>query len=889
MTLSRNISRSRKIGAALLPSILTGGLLLVVYASFGFAPFGDKSIAWCDMNQQVVPLMAEFRRVLLGEGSFLRSPGAGGINFWGIFFFFLSSPFSLLSVLVKPEQLPWFMNWMLLGKMMVCAFTGAMLFRRLSDSTRSIPATLMGVLYAFSGYTLMYYQNIVWLDMMALFPLLILSIIRLEQKRQVVPFILVFSGMLVVHYYLSYMVVLFLLFSYGLYLVMQCSSVRRGESILLLGAGAIISVLLTAVVWLPSLLEVWTSARGEGLVKGLAQGDFASQLFTTLPSIFTAGIVFAALFFLRRKHLRTGIFSATMGITALMLIPLLIQPINKMWHTGSYQGFPTRYGYMLGLLTLLAAFWIIRGIAPDTLPKHSKKLATAILAILTVGYIVLVLWMLANYLPNFSVYSRALWGDETSFFSLLGMLLAAVVVYVALLGLWQNGYLSRRIFTGFAAVLIFTEAFFNAGAYLGDAAKSQENYTQVMALSGKVNEDGFFRVKASRKYFDVNLLSAMGYESLAHYTSLTPETTLLTQRRLGYSGYWMEVGSDGGTAFTDALLGNEYVIVLRDTLGPEALSDGSAVFVGEKYALVRQPFDLPDAVITDAEPGFLQDLPADSRMDIQSLLARTLFPESGELFTRYQPDATQDVTVSNGEYFLSEGKNGILHWTIPITKPTTLYFDCAAAPTNALSEAVNKSCNIWVNGTFFRKDYPSQAENGILNLGTFTSGTVEVTVELDKEISPESFELFGLDEQALTALCENAAGAELSGSGSRFTLSCTAEEGQTLFVPLSFDKGWKATVNGKEVPISRAAGNYLSLPLEAGEIQVVLSYTPPGLWIGLVLGIVGLLLLGLLLWKKKRFCSMKWLQKTALLLFAAAVIGVLLVVYVVPVVIWIFF
>ena len=82
--------RLKSVWRGLFPCLLTGALLLLVYAVFGFAPFGEKSISWCDKDQQVIPLLAEFRQALLGEGSFFRSPSAGGISYWGIYFFFLS-------------------------------------------------------------------------------------------------------------------------------------------------------------------------------------------------------------------------------------------------------------------------------------------------------------------------------------------------------------------------------------------------------------------------------------------------------------------------------------------------------------------------------------------------------------------------------------------------------------------------------------------------------------------------------------------------------------------------------------------------------------------------------------------------------------------------------
>ena len=54
---------------------MTGALLLTVFAVFGFFPFGGKSITWCDMTQQVIPLMGTFGRVLSGDSSFLLDMG----------------------------------------------------------------------------------------------------------------------------------------------------------------------------------------------------------------------------------------------------------------------------------------------------------------------------------------------------------------------------------------------------------------------------------------------------------------------------------------------------------------------------------------------------------------------------------------------------------------------------------------------------------------------------------------------------------------------------------------------------------------------------------------------------------------------------------------------
>ena len=77
-------------------------------------------------------------------------------------------------------------------------------------------------------------------------------------------------------------------------------------------------------------------------------------------------------------------------------------------------------------------------------------------------------------------------------------------------------------------------------------------------------------MKNDKKYFDVNLVGAMGYATLNHYTSLISKDYLYCLKKLGYSSYWMEMNSSGGTILTDAILANKYIITTRES---EALSD----------------------------------------------------------------------------------------------------------------------------------------------------------------------------------------------------------------------------------------------------------------------------------------------------------------------------
>ena len=79
----------------------------------------------------------------------------------------------------------------------------------------------------------------------------------------------------------------------------------------------------------------------------------------------------------------------------------------------------------------------------------------------------------------------------------------------------------------------------------------------------------------------------------------------------------------------------------------------------------------------------------------------------------------------------------------------TLYFDCFDRLTNSLIEHINSSFSISVNGKLIQADYPSQLNNGLLNLGTFENQTVSIEVEVLKEVNAKSFGVAGLKEDVL--------------------------------------------------------------------------------------------------------------------------------------------
>ncbi len=838
------------------PPLLTALVLGILYAVGGLYPFGGKTLAWCDMNQQVIPLMMQLKDAFRSNGTLLFSSAAGGMNFWGVLFFFLASPFSLLCLLVEKKDFPFLMNVLVMLKLSLCALTAAFYFRKRVPALGTL-AVPLSTAYALCGYGLMYYQNLVWLDMMALFPLLMLSLWMLAEQEKVLPYVLAMAAAVAINYYIGYMAVLFVLLFMGTVLAFSPKEGRRRMALrFVIGSGA--AAALSAAVWLPSFIQYLSSGRGGDIVKGLRNSSLFGQLYTNLPLFLATGMVIPVLAMLLQRRCRQGqsrpqAVRVHLALFGMLVLPFVLEPVNKMWHTGSYMAFSVRYGFMAIFVGLSLAGELLSDVRPKERPDRGIAWAFVGLAAALVcfGFI-----YYQKYAAALSCYVRTLWGNQRSFRGILLFAGVAMVCYELLLMARRRGKLSRALFSALTTLVVLAEGLFYGQVYIV-SAKDKLNvadWQKAVGLAGQLPEGEFYRVKSDRKRFDVNLIAGMGYPTFAHYTSLTPADTLETMKRLGYSGYWMELGAHGGTAFSDALLAVRYQIV------PDGKTE-APLFQNGRYAIEELPDALPLGIATDAElPAALPD---GSRIPLQQWLFRKLLETDGSIFTQYQPrQAGCLYQYADGRHQLAKDpgqQDHFLLWEIPVEGVQTLYFDCFDKATNALKEPVNDSFQIAVNGQEIAGSYPTQALNGLLELGTFEDETVVVTAKLVKPVHCRSLGVWGLDREKLSSSLQTLQGVTLTQKGNGFTgVFENTDSKAYCLLTLPWDDGYRVTVNGKAVVPQRCLGAFFTIPLDAGENRIQIVLTPKGLPAGLVLSIAGALALALWGWKgfalpKRRF------------------------------------
>jgi len=877
----------------LLTGVITFCLYLLIYWRYGIFPCGSNTIVWCDMEQQAVPLLVQLRQIFQSGGSIRYTVlDAGGMQYYGIFFFFLSNPLSLL-ILISDIPANQLVGLLVIIKLALSASTAALWLRYRVPKIAPGVQILLGMMYGCCGYGMLYYQNLMWLDVMAMMPLMMIALRILLKKEQALPYFLCLCATMLLCFYICYMVVLFVMIYMILSIRFTVPKERRGAVSLRFWAASAIAACATAFVWLPCFLQVMHSAREGSLIDGLKSGGLLWHFFDKfcLFSCTALGITVLPML-LRKKRLKTGAGKRDLGLLIALFTAALLDPVNKMWHTGSYQAFPMRWGMIPVLLMLtLAAQTLTAEIKPAGKAAKPIRIAVSAVMVLLPGGVMaaICLFLHSRIRSQFTSYANTLWFSIPN--GELALILCAMFIccYGLTVYLYRRGYLKRAACIIGCAALFAVEFAMYFDVYPGENANEDELFAKTLAAEEAFPEkDGLARLKMTKKYAHANMVGAIGMPTMAHYTSLTRADYLAGVKRFGYSSYWMEVSSAGGTLLTDLLWHVQYQLGQTHDFP----SWTKQIWTDDKHAfsVAEMQLLLPSALYTDAKPDDIAELPGGSRAGVQRVLAERMLGIT-DAVQRYEPTEMRNVSLKKRDDGTFECRRtgdtdseAVIIWEIPVKGRQALYFDLYTQTGTQIGNPRYRAVTVRYNTRTADRDYPEKQHNGIVFLGEPENQTVTVTVNVQRNFVCESFGVFGLDEDALEAGVREAKGTALSYRDGTYTAKCSTDAPKTLVMPVAYDEGFTATVNGKEVPVSRVNACQTAVQIPAGESTVQLKFHVQGLRAGILIAAGGLLLGGLWLLFRRRILSSNLLSRCAVLLMQAAWCGILLIIYCMPVV-----
>ena len=856
--------------AFFLPVLIT----VLAFAVTGIYPFGDKQIAVIDMYHQYVPFLSELQYKLQEGGSlFYTWNGAGGSNFWNLLAYYGASPLNLLLILFPQKMIMEGVTFILLIKIGLAGSFMAIYLRYAGRQDSSCSGCRNGrvnsaailafaVLYALCSYVMAYYWCIMWMDAVALFPLIILGLNRIIDGGSPVLYTVTLALTVFSNYYMAIMVCIFIMFYYPVlyFIKVQRAGARVCAATTVRAVGySFLAIAMSAVMLLPTYVSMQntyyiSSDMPEKWRIYNDALDVINQLLPNaeltyrdgLPNLYCgmAVVILLAFYMISRSiTLREKLLNGAFLI--FMFFSLNLNKLDFLWHGLHFPNqLPFRYTFVICFLLIGMAYK-----AFCRIDEFSAKNFWAVLGAGT-GY-----YLIAQKLLTENI-------DDMDLFFYSGV--AWLALYCGVFILYKYGYLRKCLLGAVILVMVVSEMASNTCTsfeQIGNTYRNSyfENYDDVRVLAEETVEE-FVRTEMDYNYI-LNCPALYHYRGLSQFSSSVNSNATALMEKVGLDGAPSKnrYNYNQTDPVTNAMLNVKYIIAknlkLKDPDFKLADREGNSRLYESKYPLsigymtgneIRtwktestNPFEVLDDYVRAATGNAYTKV----FNDIGDPVIKTANAEAV---------ITADGYVSMEKDDSSQKSAAVLKYTAKETGKHYVFIETYGAAQITVSNG-NKLEDIDI-----RNDCGS-----IVNIGTYEKGEkFRITIKYDKEkIGDITVHVCTLDQEtwdkAYEVLSEEM--MTVTDFGDNY-LKGTVEvsDAGVLVTSIPYEKGWKLEVDGRAREISELAGDaFIATSLDEGTHEIYLRFRPPGLIAGIIISILAAALLAVLQILRKKIRKRK--------------------------------
>lgn len=758
--------------------------LFVALAATGHVyPFGDNSFLVSDLKYQYIDFFAWFRRVLLGEENLRYSFSQGlGMNTWGLYSYYLASPFNLLCVLFPQDKLTLFV-FVISALKLGCIHISSAWYVQKRFGLSKPAAFLLSLSFTFCSWTISNLRNPLWIDCLILLPICAYGCYELIRKQRMIRLVIATTLNVMFCWYTAYISILFLcifvLVEFVDYVAAEGFSWKLMLDRALRFAGGIaLGLLLSAWTFLPTIVAM--SKGGPVLALGpLLKTSLKSLIRGFLPCMwvnndstpqFYCGIIMmllaASLLVNRTVSIKTRI--ATLVVTMTLVASSVLSPLEYVWCGMRVpNGFYSRTTFLLSFFALWAAGYALQKLnkRPTLRRAHRPAIIMPLLALTAIE-------LFAN--------AHVMW---------------------------------NQLYTGYSE-----EA---NSAYVATATNT------ITAIQGE-DSAPFYRIDRTITRADSAALNeglALGYNQLSSYSSANNPQAIALLNSLGYSS----VG-EFSTRYAepilavDALLGVKYAIAEHAPAGYTAMPE----LAGAANSVYKNPFALSLGIAASRD---IQNctLNGENPFEKQNDLYGKILGRKIELYTKIEATQTVDsqnlrqwnVTVPSGSIgylYINKDVTAGSYWPVALTIDQRTIENEAWRFDNNIRQIADAS------------DAPSQH--------TVSIGVAEGCTDMPQDNEPVFYAL-NLDDfkQIINELKTSEFIPTVFEDG-RIEGEYTAKDDGNLLLSVPYDEGWNVTVNGTAAELTPAADKGLSsLSMQKGANKIVMTYKTPGALAGLAVSL----------------------------------------------------
>lgn len=586
-------------------------MVLVVLSIWGGVyPFGPESFLTEDLKYQYIDFFTWFRHVLTGEANVFYSFAQGmGSNTWGLYSYYLASPFNLIILLFDEAHLT-LAIYVIVALKLACMNTAMAWYLRRRFTLQRTWALALALCYTWSTWTATNLRNPLWLDALILLPLMAWGCRQLLRKGAIVPLALLVTADVITCWYMAYITLLFCcLFVLFELAVMRFDEGERPSGKWIAGRAA----RFTAAILLGLGLSAWTFAPTIfAMMGGSSSNSNASFLLTGpwgvakgflpfywqlngVPQFYTGLIpllLSVSLLFHRDvdKKLRTRIFA----FAALLVMSSVLSPFMFVW-CGFRQptGFYCRIAFLLSFLEIWAAAYLLMK-RTEISSVSSKDIRTP--------------WHKAN------AQQKCLNPTVRALASLAALVLTVADLNLNAHGCWNQLYVNYPQETHDTYVSAVNAQMEELRELDADAFyRVDKTYNRAGAAFNEGISHGFNQLStysSANNPKAVAFLNALGYSSEGEFSSVYAASNLVMDSLLGvrYMGSWTQPAASNATGIAGSTIVSPiYVNPYALSLGLPCNSDRIAIRLPEGSNPFERQNDL-FAQITGIDEPLYTDL-----------------------------------------------------------------------------------------------------------------------------------------------------------------------------------------------------------------------------------------------------------------------------------------
>lgn len=858
----------------------------LMYACFAFAkvaPFGDNQILATDLWHQYYPFLVDFQDKLQEGGSLLWTwKSGGGTNYIALMAYYLASPLNFLSVFVPAQYLREFLTVITCMKIGFASLFFAQ-FLRIVFKRRDISVAAFGTMYGLCAFVLGYYWNVIWLDTFALLPLVVAGTIALLRDNKFTLYVIALALAILANYYIGLFVCIFVVIVCISYSIIEFKGFKKLmlDFVKMVGFSSI-GLGITGILTIPTAIALQSTHSSNNTfpttyainiaptddLKGTLEAIvevFSNMIAFVeptekegLPNVYCGviAIVLGMLFFTCSKiKIREKIAA---GVTLMFFVlSFIIRQLDYIWHGFHFPNMiPHRFSFLFSFVLIVMAFRVFMYI-------KDIKLYQIFISLVPTALIILCAYSVEKKDALES-------GVEAKYWPVVATIFLVLLIVVWLI-LCVTKAVSPEVLALALALICFAEA--GCSAYIGvktvgvttttsyplgttDTLKVVEYIDTVEAG----NED-LFRSELA-KYHTLNDNALIGVDGISMFSSVVNSDVTAYMEKFGICGW---VSSNRYTyqesaPFTNVMLNLKYLIspkgTFLDTDHLELVEQSGNVKLLKNKCYIPQGFMVNEELL-NFSVEYASANPFDNQNEIFKLatgLDGNIY-EPLEVVTQGHTSSEQFKVTKNGYGSYSfdvldntQNPHFKFNYTAPYDGTAYAYFQCGEG----------QNCDLRVNDNTVITNYVKRPY--IMHMGTVKEGD-KLSVYSDLEnASVGSAHVYcnmlneELFQQGLEKLSQSTLNCTKS-TDTRIEGTIDVKEDGLFYTSISFDKGWKAYVDGEEVEITPVCDALVAFKLTEGHHEIVMKYCPQGFILGVgVTGACILLLAGLaLLSKKTRF------------------------------------